>query len=720
MPVPQPLVALTGGCSVVFNNTLYSYSTSAFQSLALEEDAEWKTLPDGQSVKGGVCVGSTPKDSSEAAMFVVGGKSNSSEYPGLQKFTYATGKWETLTPQVPVTKDRVYHSATYINSSDSILVYSGSTDGHPNLSSQTFAISASEPHDVLAFQSTISPPGVAPILLPWSETQVAMIGGNPTNTKVMLFEASTSWTDSGVTLAEPLPKNTTYVKATIIQGDDGSKHLYTFDATTSPNTVNRTVLIDANGAPMANAAPTRNNVAGRDLTMANWPRYNSTLAPKATRSDYSLASDSNGLIVMSGGNEDDVLTIFDGKTNSWTNMTALFGSTANQVSIQSEPTSTSSTSASTVPTTSSSQTVAAPGSSQEKSISPTTILGVVLGVVLGVAAILIIILLVIRQKRKKRAGAEAGQMGQTPRGTSGGTDDKAFFQQQNIQPPSGGYFQGHKQQDSAGSFSSMAILMGKAQQPAVTNDAKRNSTSSVFCKQFKSKIGRPQLQSSAEPEFLSTRDPPRDEKLVSFTADTSDPKPRSDGPPDQDGNARRSSGWNRYWSTGSSLNILGFTNNGESARRDTDASAQSSFYSEKNRMTQDSATVPALQVEGRPSFSHVHSASPTVSEYNPSVPEMSGQIERPVSAVSALSAGYSSGIPASVQDEWDPVISKKPWGSERAPSSAYSQSIVGTNCAYTTALGAPTSRQPTGISTQPQLFKASTSDMSWLNLGDKN
>ncbi|KAI5920004.1 hypothetical protein F4810DRAFT_451623 [Camillea tinctor] len=716
MSAPQPPVALTGSCSVIFNNTLYSYSSSAFQSLALEEGAAWETLPDGHSVTGGVCVGTTPKDSSNAALFVVGGKSSSSDYPGLQKFTYATKKWETLTPQVLVTQDRVYHSAAYINSSDSILVYSGSTDGQPNLSSQTFAITASEPYNVLAYQSSISPPGVAPVLLPWSETQVAMIGGNPTNTKVMLFDASSSWSDSGVTLAEPLPKNTTLVKAAIMQGDDGSKHLYTFDPTTSPNTVNRTVLIDANGAPVTNSAPITNKVASRDvigqrdLTTANWPEYNSTLAPSSTRSDYSLASDSNGLIVMSGGNEDDVLTIFNGKENSWMNTTAMFGSDSNQISIQSEPTSTTSTS-STVPTASSSTVAAAasPNSSDEYGISPTTLLGVVLGVVLGIAAILIVLLMVIRHKRKKQAGAEAGQA----RGPSSDIDDKSFIQQ-NIQPPATGYFQGHKQQGSAGSFSSMAILMGKAQQPAMTNDAKRNSTSSVFSKQFKSTISRPQLQSKPDTTFLATRDVPREEKGVSFTADTNDPKPRTRASPEEDGTTRRSSGWNRYWSTGgNSLNILGF-NNGENGRRDTSAS---SFYSDKNRMTQDSATVPALQVEGRPSFSHVHSASPTVSEYNPSVPEMSGQIERPVSAVSSI--GYSSGIPASVHDEWD-ATSKKPWGSERAPSSAYSQSVVGPSGTYPTALGPPASRPPTGLSTQPQLAKASTSDMSWLNLGDKH
>ncbi|KAI6093494.1 hypothetical protein F4821DRAFT_808 [Hypoxylon rubiginosum] len=725
MSLPQPVVPLTGACSVIFNNTLYSYSAGGFESLALEDGAQWEQLSDGQSVEGGVCVGSTPKDSSTAGLFIVGGKSNSSEYTGLQKYTYSTGKWETITPDVPVAQDRVYHSATYINTSDAILIYSGSTDGEPNLSSQTFTIMASEPHSVLAFQSTISPPGVAPILLQWSDSQAVMIGGNPTNMKVMLFDTANSWSDSGTTLAEPLPKNTTDMKAAIITGDDGSKHLYTFDLTTSPNTVNRTMLLDATGAPIANTAPAgttssskrsgEDSVEKRALTADQWPKYNSTLAPDSTRNGYSIATDTDGLVVMSGGNEDEILCMFNARTNSWKNATAVFGQQKEGTfSIESQPSSTSSSisSSTSPPVTSSTESpvvaaTAAPtaAASSGNGLPSSTLLGVVLGTIFGFAIILLALLFWLKHVRKRRHYIEAGHA----RRASGIPDEKDFFHE-DVAKASGGQFRGHVPQESAGSFSSMAILMGKVQKPALqrkaSNDTKRSSVSSIFNKQFKNTIGRPQLQASPEPEFTAS-----DEKGVSFAAATNEPKPRPRPAVNraEDDGMRRSSGWNRYWSGGSS--VLGFGNNGNS-NRETAASEQSSFYSDKNRMTQDSATVPALRVEGRPELSRVISGSPTVSQYNPALREgMTGQIERPVSNASS---GYSSGIPASVHDTWDPTMAKKTWGDARAPSSTYSQSI------YQTALGPPGTSRP-GTTTQPQLAMATNSnDLSWLNLGENN
>ncbi|KAI1390119.1 uncharacterized protein F4822DRAFT_224856 [Hypoxylon trugodes] len=743
MSLPQPSFPLTGACSVIFDNTLYSFSAAGFESLALEDGAEWMKLPGGQPVEGAVCVGSTPKDSSTAGLFVVGGTSSSSDYTGLQKFTYATKKWQTITPQVPVTQNRTWHSATYVNATDSILIYSGSTDGQPNLSSQTFTVTASEPYSVLAFQSDISPPGVAPVLLPWSETQAVLIGGNPTNVNVMLFDASGSWRDSGTTLAEPLPKNTTFIKAALINGDDGSKHLYTFDLTTSPNSVNRTMILNSHGGAIANAAPASSaskrsaedsDIEKRDLTEGNWPQYNSTLAPENTRSAYSIATDSNGLVVMSGGNDDEILCMFNAKENSWKNATTVFGQQKGTFSIESTPSSTTTTPTATSSSSSSMSTSTAPPattttdapvaaataqsetSAANSGLPPTTLLGVVLGTIFGFAIILLCLLFWLKHLRKRQAYIEAGHA----RRASGIPDEKDFLGQE-MAKTSGGQFRGHYPQESAGSFSSMAILMGKTQKPAIqrkaSNDTKRSSVSSIFNKQFKSTIGRPQPQMSPEPSFI-----PRDEKGVSFEAGANDPKPRPRPAVDQEG-TRRSSGWNKYWSSGSTLSVLGFGSSGNAAHRDTNGSEPSSIYSDKNRLTQDSATVPPLQplqvpvhVGGRAELNRVNSGSPTVSQYNPRIgEEMSGQIEeRPVSPVS--SSGYSSGIPASIRDTWDPTTAKKAWDNERAPSSTYSSSI------YQTALNPPgPNRPPTGVSTQPQLAMASKSnDLSWLNLGDNN
>ncbi|KAI0446826.1 hypothetical protein F4803DRAFT_454437 [Xylaria telfairii] len=742
MSLPKPPVTLEGGCTVMFNNTLYAYSASGFQSLELEDGAVWKKLQGGESVNGGVCVGSTPKDPLTAGLFIVGGKSSKADYPGLQKFTYSTGKWNTITPQVTVTKDRVYHSATYLNNTESLLIYAGTTDGTQNLSQQTFTIGTSEPYGVLAFQSEISSPGVAPILLPWSETQAALLGGNSWNTQVMLFDTTVmvngiagSWIDSGITLAEPLPKNSTAVKAAILQADDGSKHLYTFDLTTLPNSVNRTVLIDGNGAPVALSAPVKPTVAKvrkeateatigeRNLLANNWPPYNSTFAPQSARTDYSIATDHNGLVVMSGGDDNDVLCMFNAKANSWEDATAVLG--AKSVSIQSTPSSAStsmSVSSSTSSATSEASTTGAhspaavPASSKSSTLPPTTVLGIALGSIFGAALLLALILVFLKRRQRRQSFVETGHARR-----ASGIPEKDFFHEDSAKT-SGGYFRGHTQQDSQGSFSSMAIFLGKTQKPAIqrkgSGEKKRISSGSVYSKDIKHTISRPQPQMSSQPAFLAH--PP----TIAIPPESAQAKPRARQTADQDSALRRSSGWNRYWS-GGSTSIMGF-GDGSKSRPDTEVSDESSRYSDVNRMTQDSATVPPLQVSttGRPSFHHVNSGSPTVSHYDSKIREgLSGQIERPVSAVSSLSAssGYSSGIPPSVHEAWDPTVPKRPWGADRAPSSAYSSSTLNDNL-YTTGLGAPSAnRAPTGmgVSRQPQLAVASLStDMSWLNLGD--
>lgn len=724
MTLPKPKVALTGSCSVIYDNTLYSFSEAAFQSLNLEKGAEWEQLASGQAVEGAVCVGSTPTDASQAGLYVVGGTSNDTNYKGLQKFTYSTGKWETIEPQVAVTQSRLRHSATYINDSDTILVYAGSQDGSDGPSSQTFTIGASAPYQVLAFQNPTAPPATQPILLPWSDKQAVMIGGASTNTNVMLFESTSGWSNSNATLAQPLLEGTSKVKAAIMTGDDGSKHLYTFDATQSPNQVNRTVLYSASGTPVAHSEPivggntiSKSENDRRELTTSDWPSYNASLAPTATRSGYAIATSSNGLVVMSGGNDDDVLCIFDAMTNSWDNATAkLVGK--EEVSIASLPSSSSSSTSSQTATSesptatasesTSTSTSSASSSGSSSSLPPQSILGIALGVIFGVAIILIFLLFMLKRRRQQKTYTEAGHN----RRASGIPEKK--YPPNNVAQASGGYFPGHNQQDSQGSFSSVAILMGRAQKPGpgaaaaggvqhnASDGTKRSSVSSVFNKQFKSTIGRPQPvpESIAEPDYV-----PQDEKTIAFAA-----QPKAKAAPsvmNQKDSTRRSSGWNRYWSGGSTLNLLGF---GSASKRETGVSDQSqtSHYSDMNRMTQDSAAVLPLNVEGIPELNRVNSGSPTVANYSHKMKEhMSATIERPLSTAS--SSGYSSGIPPSVHDNWDPTTAAKPWGHDRAPSSAYSASI------YPTALGAPNSRPTTAV---PQHHNTASlaSDMSWLKL----
>ncbi|KAK7951299.1 uncharacterized protein PG986_007027 [Apiospora aurea] len=698
MPLPKPAVSLTGACSVIHDNTLYEYSSQGFQSLKLEEKEEWKQLSNGKAVEGGVCVGSTPKDASKAGLYIVGGTSTDPDYKGIQKFTYSTGKWESINPTVSVTQSRLWHSAVYLNASDSILVYAGAQDGSQHLSSQTFTVAASEPYTVLAYQS-IAPPAIAPILLPWSEAQAVMVGGDATNTKVMLFDAKAGWTDSNSTLAEPITK----------VAERGA----------------RLVLMDAAG-PVVKTTPIRKtkgasrSLGQRDLTASNWPAYNSTLAPTTVRDQYSLASGPDGLVVMSGGNDNDAFCMFNARENCWQNATAKLVGTED-FDIASVPTG-SGTSDPTdgpssvpsplaIPGPAETSAAAAPpaAASGPKKMETGQILGISLGVIFGIAIMLIALLFWLRRKKQRQNYIEQGHS----RRASGVQEKQDYLP--NTAKATGGYYRGHGQQESAGSFSSMAILMGKIQKPSAVERqnsvnsgvSKRSSVSSILAKQFKSTIGRPVPQPNSSPIYES-----RDEKGVSFAAEVEDPKPRNGPAVNRDGETRRSSGWNRYWSGGSTLNILGW---GPGSRRETQASDSSHYSNTQHRMTQDSATVPPLQVEGRPSFSRVHTGSPTVSHINSQISEaMSGQIERPLSSTS--SSGYSSGIPQSVHEQWDATTAKKPWGQDRAPSSAYTASVY-----TTTHLGPPgQSRPPTGISNQPQLPTAATSDMSWLNLGGDN
>ena len=244
MVLPTPQYSLDSSCSTLFNNTLYTYSSAAFQSLKMENGAEWSELAMGVPVTGGVCVKSTPKnDTSAAALYIVGGNANDTSYQGLQRYTFANQSWETIYPTVAVTENRLYHDAVYLNTSDTILIYAGTQDGTKQLSSQTFTVQASPPYTVLAYEA-IAPPAISPILIPWTESKAIYIGGSETNTQAMIFSPSKSWVDSNATFANPI-YNTTNVKAIALNGNDGSKTIYTFDMTVSPNVVNRTILIDA-------------------------------------------------------------------------------------------------------------------------------------------------------------------------------------------------------------------------------------------------------------------------------------------------------------------------------------------------------------------------------------------------------------------------------------------------------------------------------------------
>ncbi|KAL2132291.1 hypothetical protein VTI74DRAFT_3978 [Chaetomium olivicolor] len=780
MTLPKPKVALNNACSVIFNNTLYTYSADAFQSLRLEPGAKWEELNQGEKVTGGVCVGSTTGTPSTSAFFVVGGTGGSDGYRGLQKYTYATGQWENIQLASKVPHQRVGHSAVYLNSTDSILIYGGSQDGSNDPSSQTFTIGASAPYIVDSYDP-YAPLSFKPILLPWSAGEAVLIGGSTSNKKVMLFNsAERKWVDSGATLADGLPKDTSAIQAVLLTGDDGSKHFITFDMTVSPNAVKRTVLYSGPGVPVTNAAPVRKRTSRRSsgdpvsntkrevLTVNNWPAYNSTGAPKTTRSSFALAQGPDGMVVIAGGNDDDVLCMFDARQNSWEDANSRLGQ-IKLLSVESSTASASSTATRTETTTatslaSTSNSVPAtittsaaatetptgsPAAAAAESSGPqlNTILGAVLGGFFGLAFFLILAYLCIKRRKRRQAHMEAGHSRRASGPSSSEKNGMGFAKETfalEQTPPRG--FRGHQPQGSQSSFSSLAIFLGRAGEhksmPSVlsrkmSNESSRDSSDNTF-RAFKSTISKPIPQVTSTP--AASRSPPpqqqqqtRDEKGVASAASTAEPRPRNLTTAANNGQegTRRSSGWNRYWSGGSALNLLGFgsgnrTSNGAStgngngnvtSQRATMVSERSSNYSDPHRMTQDSATVPPLfprTAEPRLSFSRVTAHSPTIAVYNDRFNEgLSGHIEtgRPVSAVSDMSASaYSSGIPESVQEAWDPTAANKLWGADRFVNN----SATGI---YSTPLTPPAAQAPKPTPPPRQVQAPVRDDMSWLNLG---
>ncbi|CAG8978384.1 hypothetical protein HYALB_00009969 [Hymenoscyphus albidus] len=757
MVLPQPVTKLDHSCSVIFKNTLYSYSSNCFQSLPLEKGAQWKKLESGVGVEGGVCVKTTPPENPDAAaMWVVGGSTSDANYQGLQKYTFATSTWETIQPNVPVTQNRLYHGAAYLNGSDSILIYAGSQDGNKVPTSQTFTLNATEPYNVLAYKA-IADPAIDPQLIPFSTTKAMYVGGSESNKKMMLFSPSSGWQDSNATLAQPFYNNKS-IKSIVINGDDASKTLYTFDMTVSPNVVNRTIFMDSNGNPVQDAQPivstreasTPNPKDRRDnltlekrdnLTVENWPTYNDTLVPMSTRTDYALARDQSGLVVVSGGNDEDVLCMFRARKNTWVNATSMLVKAEVQQPIGTNPNppttiSSISNPSGTASPLSTASSEAAPATARPSDPKvPVKILGGVLGSILGVAAIFVLILLLLRYKRKQREHSEMGRHRRSSSGMPDG-DEKNEMDFMDRGLPSTATTASarrpyHKQEPSGGSFSSMAILMGKVGHSKGESKDYASESNGPFNKNYA--ISKPIPHDNAV--LSSVKEAPKEYASALPVNDPSRPplsKARGMNNKVPQGSARRSSGWNRYWSGGSSMNILGF---GGASKRTTyeEGSERESSYTEprKSQFTQSSAKPTPLQVPipvpGGLELNRVRTGSPTFSTYEPTYPlqrEMSGTIERN-SLTSSISSyddrrdEFSSGVPSSVPDQWGPVGGDD-YG--RAPSVAYTASVYPTSSVYAPTIPRDTIPFPEELRfpepPNAQRQPTASTDMSWLNLGN--
>ncbi|KAF1817097.1 hypothetical protein P152DRAFT_8042 [Eremomyces bilateralis CBS 781.70] len=414
MPPPEPLVPLNGHCSVINDGILYVYSPDAFQALPLKEGGEWTQLSMGIAVTGARCAHAPSDDPAASGLYIVGGSPNSTiqDFPGLQRYSFKNKSWEIISPIASVTQNRQHHGAAFLNASQSIITYGGSQDGIDGLSSQTFLISTQPPFGVRSFNSA-APPLNNPFVMPWNDSHAVMIGGGVDNRQIFTFGPDEMWADLGTTLPFGLPDHSK-IQCTIMTGDDGSKVLEMFDMSVSPNAVTLLVLRNPDGSPAApgtyigappNSIPSKKRK--RDLTLDQWPPYDPTLAPNATRADFSLATDPDGMAVVVGGSEEDPLCIFSQRENSWMNASAVLGVkdqdiltsqfTSSSVSLLSSATATQSVPS---PSSTTSAAEAAAGSSMKS--KRLTVLGATLGAIFGIAALLILLLLLLRWRKAKK------------------------------------------------------------------------------------------------------------------------------------------------------------------------------------------------------------------------------------------------------------------------------------------------------------------------------
>ncbi|QIX02375.1 hypothetical protein AMS68_007892 [Peltaster fructicola] len=430
MSVPSPPQALDGHCSTINNGTLYVLSSNSFQSLALQQNATWNSEPTGKAVTGAACAKVTNADPSQSALYVVGGTSDDSSYMGLQRYFFGNKTWETLTPPNDQMRNRLNHSAIYIPDTNNILVYAGNKASDAQwLSSQTFTIVAQAPY-VIDGYTALGHTANLPILGQWNSSHAVMTGGTSLDTSVMLFSSSGGWSMYETGLPAPLG---TGVKGQLITGADGSKVLQTYDLTMSPNKVSSLLLQGANGGAAA-VGTYLGGASKRDLTASNWPSYNSSIAPTITRSDYSFASDGQGLVAFAGGNTDQSVTLFNQTNNGWVDTSRYFYGDQTPLVTSTSASATSSataTATSSATDTSSSAAATSSGSVPDAVVSDAAArqhsmlvlqLGVIIGVIAGLFVLFLLILLFMRYRKRKNAAregyGEGGRMSFADRGAS--------------------------------------------------------------------------------------------------------------------------------------------------------------------------------------------------------------------------------------------------------------------------------------------------------------
>lgn len=448
---PKPLVEIEGDCSTIYSNTLFVYSPKGFTSIPLRENGNWTELAKPEhAVTGPACVKGEIPGSSDEAFYLVGG-TGSSDDSGLQRYLFNSEKWETLPTTSQDMKNRTGHGAGYLSSTSEILVYAGSRVGNTDASQSTFIVSTSS-YEITSEPAQGAPPLYNPIILPWGDSQVALVGGSTTNAAIFVYEATDKkgWAASEAVLPNAIESASRC--ALVSDGDD--MVLEEFKMNSTPNAV-KSYLIKSKGK-LQNPATVLGSPEKRTITDS----YNNTLAPTASWSDYTLAQ-GDGMVVLSSGQSNDSLAVFNSTSNSWVNSTKLFygdqtplkSSTTSLTSSTPTSTSSPSTTASTTPTSSSTPAAATGGGLSNHS---KTILGATLGSVLGFGLILLIILLFLRREKNKKRIA-------TQTGAGGDSKDRLSFQDQGIEPlTEGAYPMARSPVPLAGAASadSLAIMSG--------------------------------------------------------------------------------------------------------------------------------------------------------------------------------------------------------------------------------------------------------------------
>ena len=566
MPLPTPPVALKGHCSIIYDNTLYTYQADAFQSLPLRRGGSWSKLSLGVPTTGSTCVQGI--SDGQDVLFIVGGttKPSSRGYSGLQRYNFKDKSWETCKTQDKVTQNRLLHGSTFLKASSSILVYGGSQDGETTASSQTFVISSNPPYTTRALVSE-APPVVKPLILTWNASHAVMFGGDSQNEQVFTFGPNQGWSKVNVSLPEGLP-DSSKAQAAIMSTDDGAKFLEIFNMSVSPNDIRLVLLQNATGPTKPQPSPTTSstldpsllgtsisksgipvitivpsNPQKRAISLDDRPPYDKTLAPKERRDGFSLAQGSDGLVVASGGNDQTVLSIFNLTGNQWVDTDLLFGASKPKT-LNVAPTSSSISPAASItsqPSTLASPTPlpSAPANSQNKSL---TILGAALGSVFGVAALLVIILLLLRYLRRKRERKHSGS--DFPLDNK---HDMDFADQgaDYMREAGGSLGKGdtkHRHKISNTSANSVTIMGGKRNSSQQSKRAlfhkKGNSDTSA-----KSYFGRSKSPIAPSPPLIS------EPNLASLPAQSANPPQSSPNPRTE---SRTDMGWSKYWNNSSS------------------------------------------------------------------------------------------------------------------------------------------------------------------------